>query len=65
MDGLTVKNGRLVNERPDGITGIQHAANIKRGRKNAKKVEQIAEGVAMADSIREMKIVLHKAKKKF
>ena len=60
MDGLTVKNGRPVNMRPDGITGIQHAANIKRGRKNAKKVEQIAEGVAMADSIREMRTILHK-----
>ena len=65
MDGLTIKDGRLINERPAGITGIQHAANIKRGMRSAKKVEQIAEGVAMADSIKEMKVVLHKAKKKF
>ena len=60
MDGLTVKNGRLVNERPDGITGIQHAANIKRGRESAKKAEQIAEGIAMAEAAKEMHTMLHK-----
>jgi hypothetical protein len=30
MNGLTIKNGRLVNERPNGMTGIQQAANMKR-----------------------------------
>ena len=30
MDGLTIKNGRLINERPNGMTGIQQAANMKR-----------------------------------
>ena len=30
MEGLTIKNGRLVNERPNGMTGIQEAANMKR-----------------------------------
>lgn len=62
MDGLTVKNGRLINERPVGITGIQQAANIRRGMKQAKKAQEIAEGIAMAESAKEMHTMLNKKK---
>ena len=30
VDGLYVKNGRLINGRPNGMTGIQSAANMKK-----------------------------------
>jgi len=30
MNGLDVKNGRLINNRPNGISGIQEAAMIKK-----------------------------------
>ncbi len=47
--GLTVKNGRLVNNRPDGISGIQQAANIKRTMDRSRKVDMIADGVNLAE----------------
>lgn len=46
-DGLTMKNGRLVNERPDGISGIQEALQIKKTLKKAKKLEMYSEAVAL------------------
>jgi hypothetical protein len=46
-DGLTMKNGRLVNDRPDGMTGIQEAAQIKQTLKKAKKLEMYSEAVAL------------------
>ena len=30
VNGLYIKDGRLINDRPDGMTGIQRAANMKR-----------------------------------
>ena len=36
---LTVRNGRLINNRPNDITGIQQAAQV---RKQIKKQEKIA-----------------------
>ena len=40
-DGLTIKNGRLINNRPNGITGIQEALNIKKSKKKAEKLRCI------------------------
>ena len=37
VDGLSIKQGRLINERPDGMTGIQEAANLRRMKKNLYK----------------------------
>lgn len=42
-----MKNGRLVNDRPDGMTGIQEAAQIKQTLKKAKKLEMYSEAVAL------------------
>lgn len=60
-DGLTIKNGRLVNNRPTGITGIQEAAQIKSDLKKAKKLEMYSEAVSLGiqkaenvEDIREM-----------
>ncbi len=52
MDGLTIKNGRLVNERPVGMTGIQQAANMKRIVKEDRKIKSIADGIERAESMK-------------
>ncbi len=44
---LTVKNGRLINNRPNSITGIQEAAQIKKDLKKAKKIQMYSEAVAL------------------
>lgn len=62
MDGLTIKNGRLINNRPNGITGIQEAAMIKKAAKKARKVEEIAAGMEMAESMKEMRTMMSKRK---
>jgi len=49
MNGLKVKNGRLINDAPDGITGIAQAAQIRKTMKQAKKVAMIAEGIELAE----------------
>ena len=49
MRGLGIKNGRLVNERPCGISGIQEAVNIKKMKKRAEKISMIAEGNRIAE----------------
>lgn len=48
MGGLTVKNGRLVNDRPNGMTGISEAAMLKKAVKREKKVSMIADGIIRA-----------------
>ena len=50
VKGLYVKDGRLINSRPDGETGIAKAANIKRAVDNDKKVNVIAEAIELADN---------------
>jgi hypothetical protein len=55
-DGLTVRNGRLINNRPDGQTGIAQAAQIKRSAKVAEKISIVARGTAMGESMSEMGI---------
>ncbi len=52
MNGLTIKNGRLVNERPDGMTGIQEAANMKRIITEDRKIKSIADGIERAESMK-------------
>jgi tryptophan synthase alpha subunit len=46
-DGLTIKNGRLVNDRPNGTTGIQEAAQVRGALKKAKKLEMYSEAVSL------------------
>jgi|TARA_R100000278_G_scaffold115569_1_gene94533 hypothetical protein len=62
MDGLTIKDGRLINNRPNSITGIEEAAMLKRAAKKARKVEQIAAGMEMAESMKEMRTIMSKRK---
>jgi hypothetical protein len=50
VDGLYVKDGRLINDRRDGETGIARAARIKRAVKNDRKINRIAEGIELAEN---------------
>ena len=50
MNGLTIKDGRLINHRPDGMTGIQQAANMKRIIDEDRKIKVIADGIERAES---------------
>lgn len=52
--GLTVQNGRLINNRPCGMTGIAEAAASKKAMKRMDKVEMIASGVSMGNMRSEM-----------
>ena len=49
INGLYVKDGRLINERPDGINGIEQAANLRKMVKYNKKVDMIADGIDRAE----------------
>jgi hypothetical protein len=46
-DGLTIKNGRLINNRPTGTTGIQEAAQIRKDLKKAEKLQMYSEAVSL------------------
>jgi hypothetical protein len=53
MDGLTVRNGRLINNRPDGMTGIQEAAMLCKARKREEKIEMMAEAFKRGEMMSE------------
>jgi hypothetical protein len=52
--GLTVNKGMLINNRPDGQTGIQQAANAKQVIRRMNKIETTAEGVFLGNLRSEM-----------
>lgn len=54
FEGLTMKGGRLINNRPDGQTGIAQAAGIRRSMKVAEKVSIVAKGTAMGEMMSDM-----------
>ena len=49
VDGLYIKDCRLINDRPPGESGIARAASIKRSIKNDRKINQIAEAIQLAE----------------
>ncbi len=49
MGGLRVEKGRLVNDRPDGITGIAQAAQLRKTLHRSKKVDMMADGIELAE----------------
>ena len=51
--GLTVNKGMLINNRPDGKTGIAQAAQ-KRAMKTAEKISIVARGTAMGEMMSDM-----------
>jgi hypothetical protein len=51
--GLSMRNGRLVNNRPDGQTGIAQASELRKSMKKAEKVSMIAKGVSIGEMMSE------------
>ena len=49
LGGLDVKNGRLINDRPTGMTGIAQVAMIKKSMCRARRVDEIADGIELAE----------------
>lgn len=47
--GLNVKNGMLVNNRPDGVTGIKMMSDMNRALRRAEKVNIIVEANTISD----------------
>lgn len=54
FSGLTMRNGRLINNRPDGQTGIAQAADVRKAMKRAEKISIVARGTAMGEMMSEM-----------
>ena len=52
--GLSVSDGMLINNRPNGVTGIRQAADVKKAMHNAEKTERIANGVFLGNMRSEM-----------
>lgn len=52
--GLEVRGGRLINNRPDGVSGIVQAAESRKAIKRMEKIDMIASGVSMGNMRSEM-----------
>jgi len=48
VDGLYVKDGRLINDRPDGMMGIAKAAMMKKALKKQENAQMIEDGIIRA-----------------
>lgn len=53
-NGLDVQGGRLINNRPDSMSGIAQAAVTKKAMKRMDKIDMIAAGVSMGNMRSEM-----------
>lgn len=49
MRGLVVQNGKLINNRPVGTTGIQEAVMVRKQEHEAKKVSMIVKAIDIAE----------------
>lgn len=48
MGGLTVKDGRLINDSTDGLSGIAKANNLRNLKHKANKISMISDGIILA-----------------
>tara|TARA_R100001594_G_scaffold11802_8_gene26486 strand:+ start:547 stop:753 length:207 start_codon:yes stop_codon:yes gene_type:complete len=55
MDGLRVKDGRLINDRPEPVSGISKAAALRREFKSSRNIRDIAAGIELAEQQKEMR----------
>jgi len=51
VDGLYSKDGRLINDRPNSMMGIERAAKLRKMVKKQENIEQIAEGIRRAQML--------------
>lgn len=52
--GLTVNGGMEINNRPDGVTGIRQAADMKKAIKRSEKIQMMSEAVFLGNIRSEM-----------
>ena len=50
VNGLLIKDGRLINDRPNSMSGIQKIADMKRAVDNDRKINMIAECIQLAEN---------------
>lgn len=55
QSGLTVQNGRLVNNAPDGRMGITKMAAAVKEMKREQKIDMQTQAILRADAIEEMR----------
>lgn len=48
VEGLYVQNGRLINGRPNGMSGIEEASMYRQQMKKQYKIDTIADGIERA-----------------
>ena len=51
VEGLYVKDGRLINDRPNGMMGIEKAAKLRSMVKKQENIAEIAEGIRRAQML--------------
>ena len=56
--GLKVKDGRLINDRPVGKSGLEEAAEIRKSMKRNDKISIVADGVELADMRKDMNSII-------
>tara|TARA_R100000541_G_scaffold28311_1_gene37590 strand:+ start:515 stop:730 length:216 start_codon:yes stop_codon:yes gene_type:complete len=54
VQGLYVKNGRLINDRPNGMSGIEEASMYRQQMKKQYKIDCIADGIERAKMRQDM-----------
>lgn len=60
MDGLKMRDGRLVSDRPIGVTGIAQAAQMRKQNKQRSSTQNIALGIELASQKVESRAILSK-----
>lgn len=49
FSGLTVKDGMLINNRPDGKMGISHAVELKKAMQKSEKIATMSAAFALGE----------------
>lgn len=52
--GLQQRNGMLINNRPDGVTGIAQATQMRKIMAKAEKVSTMAEAYSLGEKLSDM-----------
>jgi hypothetical protein len=59
VGGLGISGGRLINNRPDSMTGIEMASKNRKMMKREEKINMIAEGYSRGEMMTEMREMLN------
>jgi|TARA_R110000787_G_scaffold280723_2_gene391612 hypothetical protein len=51
VDGLYVKDGRLINGRPNSMMGIEKISQMRKEVKRQKNIQEISEGIQRAKTL--------------